>query len=52
MFRAIKERPWIWIIVAFVILICSWVFLLRIAKEHRPEKVEMITITPHERTES
>lgn len=42
-----QERPWIWIVIAFAVLIASWIFLLRLADEHRPEPVEIKTIAPH-----
>lgn len=51
MIRFFRERPWIWIIVAFAVLISSWVVLLRIANENRPASVEMQTINPDERAE-
>lgn len=35
----LRDRPWIWIIVAFLVLIASWVALFRIAKEHAPEPI-------------
>ena len=38
-----RKRPWLWIVLAFVILITSWVVLLRIASEHRPATVELKT---------
>jgi len=41
MIAFLRDRPWIWIVLAFVILITGWVFLLRIAAEHRPEAVEL-----------
>lgn len=48
MIRFFHERPWIWIVFAFVILISGWTFLLRLASEHRPESVPIETIAPHE----
>ncbi|MEQ1839301.1 MAG: hypothetical protein ABL994_02730 [Verrucomicrobiales bacterium] len=41
MIKFIRDRPWIWIIVAFVILITSWTILLKIAGEKRPASVEI-----------
>lgn len=40
-----RERPWIWIVIAFVILIAGWIFLLRLASEHRPETISIDTNT-------
>lgn len=50
MIRFFRDRPWIWIICAFVILIAGWVFLLRLAGEHRPQSVEIKTIIPNEQS--
>lgn len=44
MITFVKKRPWIWIVIAFAILIAGWVFLLRLASENRPQSVEIITI--------
>lgn len=41
MIKFLKERPWIWVIVAFIILIASWTILLKIAGERRPASVEI-----------
>jgi len=41
MIKFLKERPWIWIIVAFIILITSWTILLKVAGERRPASVEI-----------
>lgn len=41
MIKFLKERPWIWIIVAFVVLISSWAILLKVAGERRPASVEI-----------
>ncbi|MDF1657712.1 MAG: hypothetical protein P1U58_08870 [Verrucomicrobiales bacterium] len=48
MIRFFRDRPWIWIVFAFVVLITGWVFLLRLAGEKRPESVEIKTITQQE----
>ncbi|MDF1863004.1 MAG: hypothetical protein P1U87_22495 [Verrucomicrobiales bacterium] len=52
MIQFLQKRPWIWVVVAFTILIGGWIFLLRLAAEHRPDSVEIITIPVHERAES
>ena len=44
----LKKRPWIWVIIAFVILITAWVFLLRISITHRPESIELPTVETSE----
>ncbi len=36
----LRSRPWLWIVFAFVILIASWIVLLKIASEHRPASIE------------
>jgi len=41
MIKFLKERPWLWIILAFVILIAAWTILLKIAGERRPASVEL-----------
>lgn len=52
MIQFVQKRPWIFIVIAFVVLIAGWVFLLRLAAEHRPDSVEIITIPAHEPAES
>ena len=51
MISFVQKRPWILVIVAFVVLIASWVFLLRLAAEHQPDSVEIITIQPDDKPE-
>jgi len=41
MIKFLKERPWIWIIVAFIILITAWTILLKVAGERQPASVEI-----------
>jgi hypothetical protein len=41
MIKFLKERPWVWIIVAFIILITAWTILLKVAGERQPESVEI-----------
>lgn len=52
MIRFFRDRPWIWIVFAFVVLITGWLFLLKLAGEKRPESVEIITITQDDKPES
>lgn len=42
----LRARPWLWIVLAFAILIASWVVLLTIASKHRPATVELRTHRP------
>ncbi len=39
----LKKRPWLWIVLAFVVLITAWVFLLRLAIQTQPESVPLQT---------
>ncbi len=39
----IKKRPWLLIVAAFVVLIISWAFLLKIAISTQPESVPLKT---------
>ncbi len=41
MIKFLRDRPWIWIIVAFVVLITAWTILLKIAGERQPDTVEI-----------
>lgn len=41
MIKFLRDRPWIWIIFAFVILITSWAILLKVAGEKKPASVEI-----------
>ncbi|MGK0188906.1 MAG: hypothetical protein ACI9R3_004720 [Verrucomicrobiales bacterium] len=36
-----KKRPWLWVFVAFFILIGAWTTLISIALTHQPEKVKI-----------
>ncbi len=38
----IREQPWIWIVVTFVLLIAAWIVLIKIAKENQPEVIPVI----------
>jgi hypothetical protein len=39
--KFLRDRPWIWIILAFIILITAWTILLKIAGERQPASVEI-----------
>ena len=41
MIKFLRDRPWIWIIVAFLILITSWTVLLKVAGDRKPASVEI-----------
>lgn len=40
----IRRRPWIWVVVAFVLLITAWTVLIKIARENQPESVPVIGV--------
>lgn len=35
------KRPWIWVIIAFVILISAWSTFIRIALNNQPEQIPL-----------
>ncbi|MDF1737653.1 MAG: hypothetical protein P1U86_00735 [Verrucomicrobiales bacterium] len=39
MIHFFQKRPWIWVIVAFIILMTGWAFLLRLSITHLPESI-------------
>ncbi|MEX2578988.1 MAG: hypothetical protein WD342_08015 [Verrucomicrobiales bacterium] len=51
MIRFLYDRPWIWIVLAFLCLIASWVVLLRLANEKRPAAVTEDFPSAHERSQ-
>lgn len=38
-----KNRPWIYVVLAFLLLIGAWSALITIAVKHAPQKIEMQT---------
>ncbi len=46
--NALRQRPWLWIVFAFALLIASWVVLLRLAATHRPATVDLNPAPSHE----
>ncbi len=36
-----KKHPWIFVVLAFLLLIGAWSALITIAVKHAPEKIEM-----------
>lgn len=44
----LRNRPWLWIVFAFTVLIAGWIVLLKIATEHRPANVEIHSPSSHE----
>lgn len=43
-----KRHPWLFVVLAFVILIAMWSTLITIALKHSPEVIP-VQRTPHER---
>lgn len=41
-----QKRPWLWVVVGFLVLISAWVVLLTIANTHQPERVPLKTAAP------
>ena len=42
----IASRPWLWVVLAFVLLLSAWSALFYIALEHQPESVPLVMPTP------
>jgi len=38
--RLFRERPWIWVVIAFIVLILSWVVLFNLALKRPVIRVE------------
>ena len=38
-----KKHPWIFVVLAFLLLISAWSALITIAVKHAPEKIEVHT---------
>lgn len=38
----LRERPWIWVVIAFVLLFSAWTTLFTIALKNQPEKVPLV----------
>lgn len=36
-----RKRPWLWVVVAFIVLISAWVTLITIAVRFGPERVPL-----------
>ncbi len=36
-----KKRPWLWVVVAFILLIAAWTTLITISVKNQPEMVEI-----------
>lgn len=41
MMSYLKKNPWLWIVVAFVLLIAAWSVLITIAVKNQPEKIPL-----------
>lgn len=37
----LRERPWLWVWVAFIVLFSAWGTLFTIALTHQPERIPM-----------
>ncbi len=37
----VRRRPWVWIWVAFAILLGAWAVLVAIAVKHQPERIPL-----------
>jgi hypothetical protein len=37
-----ENRIWLWVTLAFVVLICAWTLLVWTAVTHQPESVELV----------
>lgn len=44
MIEFFKKRPWIWVIIAFIILMTGWAFLLRLSITHLPESIPLESV--------
>ncbi|MDI1314203.1 hypothetical protein [Prosthecobacter sp.] len=42
----ISRRPWLWVVLAFVVLICAWGVLFYIAFNNQPEVVPLKHLIP------
>ena len=43
MIEMFKNRPWLWIVVAFLLLIGAWTTLISIAITHQPATIQTET---------
>jgi hypothetical protein len=41
-----RERPWLWVVVAFIVLFSAWTTLFTIAIKNQPEKVPLVDLSP------
>jgi hypothetical protein len=41
-----RERPWLWVVVAFIVLFSAWTALFPIAIKNQPEKVPLVELAP------
>ena len=39
MMNLMRKKPWLWIVLAFVVLIAAWSVLISIAVNNQPEKI-------------
>ncbi|MGI9241260.1 MAG: hypothetical protein ACR2RV_10690 [Verrucomicrobiales bacterium] len=41
MSNLLKKKPWLWIVLAFILLIAAWAVLITIAVNNQPESIEV-----------
>jgi hypothetical protein len=37
----LRRNPWLWIVLAFVLLIAAWAVLITIAVNNQPERIDL-----------
>lgn len=45
MMNLLRKKPWLWIVLAFVLLIAAWSVLFTIALKNQPETIPLETET-------
>ena len=46
MITFLKQRPWIWVLIAFVVLFTAWGSFFAIAIKNQPEKIPLEHLSP------
>ncbi len=46
MIAFIRQRPWLWIVVGFTVLITAWIIFMTIAIRNQPEEVPLEYVSP------
>lgn len=39
--KLLYRKPWLWIVIAFLVLIAAWTVLITIAVNNQPEKIPL-----------